>query len=57
VPVRLRITLLALFLLSGSAGLIHEIAWTRVLRHVLGGSSLALISVLIAFLGGMAIGA
>ena len=35
----------------------HEIAWTRVLRHVLGGSSLALTSVLVAFLGGLAIGA
>jgi spermidine synthase len=57
VPARLRIPLLALFLLSGTAGLIHEIAWTRVLRHVLGGSSLALTTVLIAFLGGMAIGA
>jgi len=54
---RSRPLLLGLFLLSGSAGLMHEIAWTRVLRHVLGGSSLALISVLVAFLGGLAIGA
>ena len=56
-PRSVRTTLLLLFLLSGAAGLIHEIAWTRVLRHVLGGSSLALTSVLVAFLGGLAIGA
>ena len=56
-PTYLRTVLLALFLISGTAGIIHEIAWTRVLRHVLGGSSLALTSVLVAFLGGLAVGA
>ena len=54
---RSRTALLVLFLLSGTAGLIHEIAWTRVLRHILGGSSLALTTVLVAFLGGLAVGA
>ena len=56
-PSRLRIVVLFLFALSGAAGLMHEIAWTRVLRHVLGGSSLALTSVLVAFLGGLGLGA
>jgi spermidine synthase len=44
------------FLLSGAAGLIHEVVWTRLLGHVFGVTSLAVSTVLAAFMGGLALG-
>src|SRR5438445_460798 len=49
--------LTALFFISGVAGLLQEIAWLRVLGQSLGGSAESLAAVLVAFLGGLAIGA
>ncbi len=50
--------LLALaFLLSGSAGLIHEVVWVRLLGHVFGVTAFAVGTVLAAFMGGLAVGA
>jgi spermidine synthase len=46
-----------LFAVSGGAGLIHEIAWTRALGQALGQTLQAQAAVLAAFLGGLAIGA
>ncbi|HEX9427239.1 MAG TPA: hypothetical protein VGA64_05585, partial [Candidatus Polarisedimenticolia bacterium] len=46
-----------LFALSGAAGLVHEIAWTRALGQSLGHSLQALTTVLGAFLLGLALGA
>src|SRR6476659_3237297 len=43
-------------LLSGVAGLVYEIVWARYLALFLGHTSYAVISVLIAFMGGLAIG-
>jgi spermidine synthase len=44
------------FLVSGSAGLIHEVVWVRLLGHLFGATSLAVSTVLAAFMGGLAIG-
>lgn len=49
--------LLLLVLLSGAAGLLYEVIWTRVLVHALGSTAQAVASVLAAFLGGLAVGA
>src|SRR3989338_10175187 len=44
------------FLLSGISGLIYEVVWTRMLTYVFGGTTLAVSTVLTAFLGGLALG-
>lgn len=44
------------FLLSGMSGLIYENVWTRMLGYVFGGTTLAVSTVLTAFLGGLALG-
>ena len=49
--------LLLLIFLSGAAGLLYEIVWTRSLVLVLGSTAHAVSSVLAAFLGGLAVGA
>lgn len=49
--------LVALFVLSGLAGLIYESIWTRYLGLFLGHDAYAQILVLIIFMGGMALGA
>jgi spermidine synthase len=49
--------LLLLVMLSGAAGLLYEVIWTRVLVHTLGSTAQAVASVLAAFLGGLAVGA
>ena len=47
--------LLALFF-SGASGLVYEITWMRRLTHVFGSSTLAVSTVLAAFMGGLALG-
>jgi spermidine synthase len=49
--------LLAVFFLSGASGLVYEIVWTRRLTHVFGSTTLAISTVLAAFMGGFALGA
>ncbi|OGI10228.1 MAG: hypothetical protein A3I68_07995 [Candidatus Melainabacteria bacterium RIFCSPLOWO2_02_FULL_35_15] len=44
------------FLFSGISGLIYEVVWTRMLTYVFGGTTLAVSTVLTAFLGGLALG-
>ena len=46
----------AVFLLSGGAGLVHEVVWARLLGHVFGATSFAVATVLAAFMGGLALG-
>ena len=48
--------LAAAFLVSGAAGLIHEVVWVRLLGFVFGVSELAMATVLAAFMGGLALG-
>ena len=45
------------FLLSGVAGLTHEVLWSRYLSLFVGHSAYAQVLVLAVYLGGMAIGA
>jgi spermidine synthase len=45
-----------LFFLSGLAGLMYEVVWMRMLTLVFGGETLAVSSVLTAFMGGLALG-
>ncbi len=45
-----------LFFLSGAAGLVYEVAWARSLGLVFGGSHLAVTTVLVVFMGGLALG-
>ncbi|MCE9626537.1 MAG: fused MFS/spermidine synthase [Candidatus Eisenbacteria bacterium] len=47
----------ACFLLSGAAGLIHEIAWSKQLGYLLGSSLQSVATVTAAFLAGLALGA
>ncbi|MBW1915064.1 MAG: hypothetical protein JRI86_09020, partial [Deltaproteobacteria bacterium] len=43
------------FIISGACGLIHEVAWTRLLRLVMGNTTYAITTVLCAFMGGLAL--
>jgi spermidine synthase len=47
---------LAAFFVSGACGLIHEVVWTRLLRHVMGNTTFAVTTVLCAFMAGLALG-
>ena len=48
--------LLLAFFLSGAASLIHEVVWTRLLRLVMGNTTLAIATVLSVFMAGLALG-
>jgi spermidine synthase len=48
---------LAIFILSGAAGLVYEIVWARQLVLVFGNTTQAVSTILTGFFGGMAIGA
>ncbi len=50
------VTLLA-YAFSGALGLVYEVAWARRLSLAFGGSQLATASALVAFMGGLALGA
>ncbi|MCC6361658.1 MAG: fused MFS/spermidine synthase [Phycisphaerales bacterium] len=45
-----------LFLLSGATGLVYELVWTRELIFVFGGTTHAISTVLVAFMGGLGLG-
>ena len=45
------------FLLSGASGLVFQTIWSRLLHHVFGSSSVAISSVVSAFMGGLSLGA
>ena len=49
--------ILAIFVLSGAAGLMYEIVWSRQLVLVFGNTTQAVSAILTGFFGGMAIGA
>src|SRR5262245_42834710 len=51
-----RLAILLCFLLSGVAGLIYEIVWTKLLGLVLGNTVFSITTVLTAFMGGLALG-
>src|SRR5207244_4576507 len=44
------------FVLSGATGLIYEVLWVRMLGLVFGATTLAVSTVLAAFMGGLALG-
>jgi spermidine synthase len=44
------------FLVSGSAGLVYEVVWTRMMILVFGSTSFAISTILTAFMGGLALG-
>ena len=52
----MRRLILAIFVLSGAAGLIYEIVWARQLVLVFGNTTQAVSAILTGFFGGMAIG-
>ena len=54
---RSRWPILAIFVLSGAAGLIYESVWTRYLGLFVGHGAYAQVIVLVIFMGGMAAGA
>src|ERR671926_1761050 len=47
---------LAGFFLSGASGLVFEMVWTRLLTLVFGSTTLAVSTVLTAFMGGLGLG-
>jgi spermidine synthase len=51
-----RNAVLAMFILSGAAGLIYEVVWARQLVLVFGNTTQAVATILTGFFGGMAIG-
>ncbi len=53
----LRAVLVAVFFLSGAAGLVYEVVWTRMFGIVFGNTTFAVGTVLAAFMGGLALGA
>ena len=53
---RTRPVVYLLFLLSGCTGLIYELVWTRQLILLLGGTTYAITTVLVAFMSGLALG-
>ena len=56
-PRRVRLpVILAIFVLSGAAGLIYEVVWSRQLVLVFGNTTQAVSAILTGFFGGMAIG-
>src|SRR5262249_49746110 len=55
-PVRSRV-FVGLYLLSGAAALLYEVAWLRLLTMTMGHTTGAVGAVLAAFMGGLAIGA
>ncbi|MFL5303805.1 MAG: fused MFS/spermidine synthase, partial [Polyangia bacterium] len=52
----MRVVVLACFFLSGASGLILEMLWTRMLTLVFGSTTLAVSTVLTAFMGGLGLG-
>jgi spermidine synthase len=44
------------FLLSGAAGLMHEVVWARLMGLLFGATALAISTVLAAYMGGLALG-
>ena len=48
--------IVTLFSLSGVSALLYQFVWIRLFSHLLGGTSLAISTVLAAFMGGLAIG-
>jgi spermidine synthase len=56
-PSRLLPLFAALFVLSGAAGLVYEVVWSRYLVRVFGVTAFAVSTVLVSFMGGMALGA
>jgi len=53
----LTIAFAGLFVLSGAAGLVYEVVWSRLLAQVFGVTAFAVSTVLVSFMGGMALGA
>ena len=53
---RFGLAVLCAFFASGAAGLVHEIAWSRLLRLVMGNTTFTITTVLCAFMGGLALG-
>ena len=51
-----RALVLALFFVSGAAGLVYQVAWARSLGLVFGASHLAIATVLAVYMGGQALG-
>src|SRR5438477_2785712 len=47
----------ALFFVSGAAGLVYEVVWSRLLKDLFGVTAYAVAAVLATFLGGLALGA
>src|SRR3954467_14461139 len=52
----MRALLRACFFLSGASGLVFEMVWTRMLTLVFGSTTLAVSTVLTAFMGGLGLG-
>jgi predicted MFS family arabinose efflux permease len=48
--------IIALFFVSGAAGLVYEVVWMQMLAVTLGGTAPAVAAVLAAFMGGLALG-
>ncbi len=51
-----RAALVGIFTFSGASGLVYEVLWTRRLTHIFGSTTLAVSTVLAAFMGGLAAG-
>ena len=52
----LRLSMLAIFFLSGGCGLVYQVTWTRMFVVAIGANAYSLCAVLSAFMGGLALG-
>ncbi len=48
---------MAAFFLSGCAGLMHQVVWSKLLVNLIGATAYAQAAVLTVFMGGLAVGA
>ncbi|MGH7771688.1 MAG: spermidine synthase, partial [Candidatus Binatia bacterium] len=53
---KLLLVALICFFLSGAAGLIYEVVWTRMLTQIFGNTTYAIATVLAAFMAGLTLG-
>ena len=51
----MRLTILALFFLSGACGLVYEVVWMRMLTLVFGATAFATSTILASFFAGLAL--
>ncbi len=56
-PTKIKVCVSIFFFLSGCAGLVYEVVWPRLLGHIFGNTTMAVSTVLTAYMAGLGLGA